>query len=92
LELAVQAKAYTDSGYRSAPLFIEGMRDSLKTESAKKILARLQKVILKTGGWQFPRSPRWPKKSSKPKKIKIGFDNGKILRFCRGHNYYAKRL
>ncbi len=43
LELAVQAKVYADSGYRGAPLYIEGMRGNLKTGSAKKILAGIEK-------------------------------------------------
>jgi len=43
LELAVQAKFYTQSGYESAALFIDGMRDNLKTESAKKLLVEIEK-------------------------------------------------
>lgn len=43
LELAVQAKFYTQSGYGSAALFIDGMRDNLKTESAKKLLVEIEK-------------------------------------------------
>jgi hypothetical protein len=39
----VQAKFYTQSGYKSATLFIDGMRNKLKTESAKKLLAEIEK-------------------------------------------------
>jgi len=43
LELAIQAKVYAESGYRTAPLFIDGMRHNLKTESAKKLFAAIEK-------------------------------------------------
>ncbi len=49
LELAVQAKFYTQSGYESAALFIDGMRDNLKTNSAKKLLAEIERS--KIDGW-----------------------------------------
>ena len=42
LDLALQAKVYEQSGCRSALFFINGMRDSLKTDSAKKILAAIE--------------------------------------------------
>jgi len=68
LELAVQAKVYTDSGYRSAPLFIEGMRDSLKTESAKKILAAVTKSHLEDWWLAIPEIAAVAEKIFKTKK------------------------
>lgn len=43
LELALQARIYEQSGYQSARLFIDGMRGNLKTASAKKLLAQIEK-------------------------------------------------
>ena len=43
LELAIQAKVYERSGYHGAPIFIDGMRDNLKTKSAKKLLGEIEK-------------------------------------------------
>ncbi len=38
LELAVQSKEFIDQGNKSAQIFINGIRKSIKTESAKKLL------------------------------------------------------
>jgi len=43
LELALQAKIYEQSGYRSARLFIDGMRGRLQTKSAQKLLVKIEK-------------------------------------------------
>jgi putative hydrolases of HD superfamily len=42
LEMALQAKVYEQSGHHSASLFIDGMRDGLKTDSAKKLLVAIE--------------------------------------------------
>jgi len=46
LELALQARVYQQSGYPSAFLFIEGMRADLKTNSARQLLAIIEKSNL----------------------------------------------
>ena len=42
LELALQARVYEQSGYRSAKLFIDGMRGRLQTKSSQKLLVKIE--------------------------------------------------
>ena len=68
LELAVQAKFYTQSGYESAALFIDGMRDNLKTESAKKLLVEIEKSKIEDWWMAIPEIGAIAEKISKNKK------------------------
>lgn len=51
LENAIQAKEYLDQGNHDAQNWIDNVRKSLKTESAKKILAEIESN--KTNYWYF---------------------------------------
>jgi len=64
LELAVQAKFYTQSGYKSATLFIDGMRNKLKTESAKKLLAEIEKSKIEDWWMAIPEIAEIAEKNS----------------------------
>ncbi len=44
LETAFQAKEYLDNGYKTAKLWIDSVREQLKTKSGKKILAEMEKT------------------------------------------------
>lgn len=44
LETAFQAKEYLDNGYKTAKLWIESVKQKLKTSSAKKILKEMEKT------------------------------------------------
>lgn len=44
LEQAFQAKEYVDTGYKTAQNWIENVAKALETESAKKIIAEMQKT------------------------------------------------
>lgn len=68
LELAVQAKFYTQSGYESAMLFIDGMRANLKTESAKKLLVEIEKSKIEDWWMAIPEIRAIAEKNSKNKK------------------------
>ncbi len=44
LETAFQAKEYLDNGYKTAKLWIDNVRDALKTDSAKKLLKEMDET------------------------------------------------
>jgi 5'-deoxynucleotidase YfbR-like HD superfamily hydrolase len=44
LEQAFQAKEYVDTGYRAAQNWIDNVAEAVETESAKKIVAEMQKT------------------------------------------------
>lgn len=64
LELAIQAKVYEHSGYRAALLFIDGMRNKLKTESAKKLLLEIEKSKIEDWWMAIPEIAAIAKKIS----------------------------
>jgi putative hydrolase of HD superfamily len=47
LEVAIQAKCYLETGHKDARLWMEAVRSSLKTKSAKKLFSLMQRTNLR---------------------------------------------
>ena len=70
LELALQARVYEQSGYWSARLFIDGMRDRLQTKSAKKLLVKIEQSNIEDWWLSIPEITVVAEKLFKDKRAK----------------------
>lgn len=67
LELALQARVYGQSGYKSAALYLDSVRGSFKTGSAKKLLAEIEKSNIEDWWLAIPEIAAIAKKFSPEK-------------------------